>query len=161
MSRSMPSLVALLGLAAVAGYQNRGKISEMINAGGAGQPPSAPQSTSADVGVLGEIRRMFQFSDIGNTLSSGLGQLVNNLRIAGQAQTADSWIAPGSNLPVQGDQLESALGDDTLAELKGKTGLSRAELLHRLTIALPDIVNQLTPDGRLPTASEAGKIAGT
>jgi hypothetical protein len=50
MSRGFPSMTALLGLLAVAGYQNRDKIAEMLgglsgNAGGApggqGQQPGA------------------------------------------------------------------------------------------------------------------------
>lgn len=157
MSRTMPSLVALLGLAAVAGYQNRGKISEMIN----GLSPSQPTPTTpASGGLLSELGQLFKSGDLGTTLSGGLSDLVGQLKNAGQAHTANSWIAPGANLPVQSDQLGAALGDQTLTELESKTGLSREELLHRLTASLPDIVNQLTPDGRLPTAPEAGNIAG-
>ena len=59
------------------------------------------------------------------------------------------------NLPVHANELESALGDDTLAELEQKTGLSRSELVQRLSATLPDIVNKLTPDGRIPTPGEA------
>ena len=154
-------MIALLGLAAVAGYQNRGKISELINGAGADQPRLAPSTPSAAGGFLAELGHMFRSDNLGNTLSGGLGDLVNQLKSAGQAHTADSWVSSGSNLPVQGDKLEAALGDQTLSELEAKTGLSRSELLQRLTNSLPDMVDQLTPRGRLPTPSEAAQVAAT
>lgn len=157
MSNSMPSLLALLGLAAVAGYQNRGKISDMINEGRSAMPGSPSAGNTG--GLFGGLGQLFQSGDIGSTLSGGLGQLVNQFKSAGHAQTADSWVAPGDNMPVRGDQLETAIGNETLAELESKTGLSRAELLKRLAVSLPTIVNRLTPEGRLPTATEAGMIA--
>ena len=59
---------------------------------------------------------------------------------------------------MQPDELERAIGNDTLAELSGKTGLSRAELVKRLTVALPETVNRLTPEGRLPSEVEAQRL---
>ena len=156
MSRSMPSLLALLGLAAYAGYQNRDKISEMLRDARAARP--LPTDGAAGGGLLAEIGHMFQSGNAGSTLSGGLGELVNRFKTAGQSHAADSWITTGANLPVQPPELEAALGDDTLAELEQKTGLSRAELLRRLSASLPDVVNQLTPDGRLPTTAEAGRL---
>ena len=35
MSRGLPSMTALLGLLAIAGYQNRDKLAEMLNGAGA------------------------------------------------------------------------------------------------------------------------------
>ena len=159
MSKSMPSLLALLGLVAFAGYQNRGKISEMLNDARQGQPgarPGSPPNASGDGGgLLSQLGQMFQSGTVGTTLSGGLGELVNRFKAAGQGPTANSWVADGPNVPVQHHDLESALGDDTLAELGQKTGLSRAELVRRLSAALPDVVNRLTPDGRVPTQTEA------
>ena len=57
-------------------------------------------------------------------------------------------------MPLGVDALEAALGNETLAELAHKTGLPRAELLLRLNVALPDVVNRFTPNGRLPTEGE-------
>ena len=55
--------------------------------------------------------------------------------------------------------LEAAIGDETLTELQAKTGLSRAELVQRLSQSLPDVVNRLTPNGRVPTDAEAQSLA--
>ena len=155
MSSAMPSLLALLGLAAVAGYQNRGKISEMVNDARTALPPSGQGTSGSTPGGMGHL---FGSGDLGNTLSGGLSELVNAFKNAGQAPTANSWIAPGANMPVQSGDLESALGQDTLTELEQKTGLTRSELVRRLSATLPDIVNKLTPDGRIPTAAEAARL---
>ncbi|MEO6300578.1 MAG: YidB family protein [Paracoccaceae bacterium] len=155
MSRSTPSLLALLGLVAYAGYQNRGKIGEMLSDARAAQPPAMP---GAGGSLLSGIGQMFQSGNAGSTLAGGLSDLVNRFKTAGHGHAADSWVASGANLPVHTTDLESALGDDTLVDLEQKTGLARPELLRRLSTSLPDIVDQLTPEGRLPTASEAGRI---
>lgn len=153
-SKGMPSLLALLGLAAVAGYQNRDKIRDMIgnSQGGAvpagGAPADAGQGSG---GILGEIGKMFGTGGSGNNLNEGLGSLVDRFRNAGQGDKADSWVSSGDNADIEENELESALGSDTLDELEQKTGLSRSELLTRLRTALPDTVHQLTPNGRLPS----------
>ena len=165
MAKSTPSLLALLGLVAVAGYQNRGKISDMLSDARKSQPGlgTAPNQTSAGQtapnqgggGFLAEIGQMFQSGTAGASISGGLGELVNRFKTAGSGAQADSWVGAGSNLPMQDHDVASAIGDETLADLARKTGLSRGELVRRLSAALPDVVNQLTPDGRLPSEPEA------
>lgn len=159
MSKSTPSLLALLGLVAVAGYQNRGRISEMLT--DAQQGPDngqgarrAPQETSGN-GFLSDIGRMFGAGASGGTLASGLGDLMAQFRQTGRDDAAHSWVSPNPNKPLTVDELEAAIGGDTLGELESKTGLSRKELLLRLNAALPEVVNRFTPEGRLPTEAEA------
>jgi len=169
MSRSTPSLLALLGLVAVAGYQNRTRISEMLSdarssarssANLPGQmPPQPGAGPSGTGGFLSELGQFFQTNPMGQnstgqSVASGLGDLVDRFKSAGQGAVAESWVSSAANHPVDVDTLAAALGPETLAELGQKTGLSRAELLLRLNAALPDVVNQLTPNGRLPTDEE-------
>jgi uncharacterized protein YidB (DUF937 family) len=66
MSRGFPSMTALLGLLAVAGYQNRDKIAEMLSGIGQGTPGGAGQSTPGGAGpsggisgLLGQLSRSF------------------------------------------------------------------------------------------------------
>lgn len=155
MSNSTPSLLALLGLVAFAGYQNRGKISEMLEDARQRQPGTAPGGSPAGGGLLSQLGQLFQSGTAGTTLSSGLGDLVNRFKSAGYGQAADSWVAPGANNALATDDLEKAIGADTLAELEQKTGLGRGELVRRLGAALPDVVNRFTPDGRIPSGTEA------
>jgi len=160
MAKGMPSLLALLGLVAVAGYQNRDKLRDMIGdaqSGGLGRS-DAPPGSSKSGGLLDEIGQMFGSGDSGRNLSEGLGTLVDRFRSAGHGTKADSWISTEANAELHPDQLEQAIGNDTIDELSQKTGLSRDEIMRRLTAAIPETVNRLTPDGRLPSETEAQRL---
>ena len=121
MSRGMPSMVALLGLLAVAGYQNRDKLAGDARRGnqGAGtrrakatrRPAKAACSAAwvASAGLLGG-------ASAGSVLSGGLGQLIDRFRQAGHGQTADSWVNTGPNQPIQTSQLEQAIGPDVMEQ---------------------------------------------
>ena len=154
--KSTPSLLALLGLVAFAGYQNRSKISEMIDDA---RRARLGDSTTPQPGFLSGISDLFRSGpNGGGTLSSGLSDLVGRFTSAGHNGTAQSWVASGPNEHLKSDDITHAIGDETLNELVAKTGLPRAELIRRLTAAVPEVVNKLTPDGRLPTDDEALKL---
>src|SRR4051795_10462645 len=125
MSRGMPSMMALLGLLAVAGYQNRDKIAEVL--GGPRQEPGPGQNAqqAAQGGVLGKLGGLLGGASAGSVLSGGLGDLVDRFRQSGHGQAADSWVSTGPNQPVEANQLEQAIGADTLNTLSQHTGLTR------------------------------------
>ena len=155
MSRGNPSMVALLGLLAVAGYKNRDKIKQMLASrqGGAGiNPRPGQQALPGGLGgLLGGLGG-------GGLLSGGIGELVERFKRNGQGQVADSWVGTGPNQPLASEQLEKAIGPEVLDSLSQHTGLSRDEVLSRLTRDLPDAVNEFTPQGRLPTETEAARF---
>lgn len=150
MSKSTPSLIALLGLVAVAGYQNRDRIGKVLSDARQKFAASGTDLAPAGGGFVAEIGQFFQ----GRSVSTALGDLVDRFKAAGQGDAADSWVSDKANMPLGVDKLEAALGQETLAELARKTGLSQAEVLLRLNVALPDVVNRFTPNGRLPTEGE-------
>ncbi len=158
-SKGMPSLMALLGLVAVAGYQNRDKLRDMISdaRGGTAAPGSTPPApgTPQSGGLLDEIGGLFGQGDSGRNLKDGLDSLLDRFRTAGQGDKADSWVSSGSNSALGADDLETAIGSDTIEALTARTGLSRDELLKRLATALPETVHRFTPNGRVPSESEA------
>ena len=160
MSRGMPSMIALLGLLAVAGYQNRGKIAEVL--GGLKQEPGGGpghnDQQGGQGGVLGSLGGLLGGASVGTVLSGGLRDLVEHFKQNGHGQAADSWVKPGPNQQLGQDQLEQAIGPDMLNTLTQQTGLSREELLSRLTRELPAAVDKFTPDGRLPTEDEAARL---
>lgn len=162
----LPSMTALLGLLAVAGYQNRDKLAEWF---GGGQPrtaqpgvdapgsygrASAPGQTSggAPFGldkILGGAGGAASAGGIGGLLGGGIQELIERFKQAGRGDAADSWVRSGPNQPVTEPDLEQAIGADVLAQLEGQTGLSRQEILARLSQRLPDAIDRYTPDGRL------------
>lgn len=95
----------------------------------------------------------------GSVISGGLGDLLKQFQQNGQGEVANSWVSPGPNKQISTDDLAKALGADQINTLASQTGLSRDELLAGLSQHLPDVINHLTPDGRLPTESElSGRI---
>jgi uncharacterized protein YidB (DUF937 family) len=144
---SRPSMTALLGLLAIAGYQNRDKIAEMI--GGAFQK-SAAGSTPPQSGVEGVLEGV-KGTSVGGLVGGGLNELVERFKQAGHGDVAESWVGHGPNKEVAPPQLERAIGPDVLATLSQQTGLSREEILARLSRELPKAVDQYTPEGRLPS----------
>jgi uncharacterized protein YidB (DUF937 family) len=152
-------MTALLGLLAIAGYQNRDKIAEMLGGLGQSKPgaPGAAGGTGGLGGILEQLRGSLGGAGAGGAgglLGSGLGELIDRFKQNGQGATADSWVATGPNQPVTPSQLEQAIGPDVLATLQKQTGLSRDELLARLSRELPDAVDKYTPQGRLPSEAE-------
>ena len=90
----------------------------------------------------------------GSVISGGLGDLLKQLQQNGHGETANSWVSPGPNKEIAPGDLANALGADQINGLMSQTGLSREDLLSGLSQQLPDVINHLTPDGRLPTDSE-------
>jgi uncharacterized protein YidB (DUF937 family) len=143
MAKRMPSLLALLGLVAVAGYQNREKIGEFVK--GLSNDPN-----SAAGGLIESVKNTIGSSPTAASITGGLGELVDQFTKSGAGKTAESWIGKGPNEPITDSQLEKTLGPDLIDSLVKQTGLSREELLSRLAKTLPEAVDKLTPDGRVP-----------
>ncbi len=146
MARGFPSMTALLGLLAVAGYQNRDKLSEMLGNrgdGAGGGPGGSP-------GLGGLLGGLAGGGGLGGLLGGGLSELSDRFRQNGHGEAVDSWVGTGSNRGVAPRDLEQAIGSDVLDDLTRQTGLPRDEILSRLSRELPDAVDRYTPDGRLP-----------
>jgi uncharacterized protein YidB (DUF937 family) len=152
MARGFPSMTALLGLLAIVGYQNRDKLSEMLGGGQPGKPGVPAQGGLG--GLLGQLGSSLGGAGAGGILSGGLGELLDRFKQNGQGETAESWVGTGPNKQIAPPQLEQAIGPDVLDTLSKQTGLSREELLARLSRELPDAVDKYTPQGRVPTEAE-------
>lgn len=168
-------MIALLGLLAVAGYQNRDKLGQLLgratgsdaasgtNATGAVPAVGATQSQPEGGGFFDNLGNIFgganrtaaagQGGGFFDNIGDGLRDLVDRFRGNGHEEEARSWIETGPNRTIDEPALAEALGEDTIAELTRQTGLSRPELLDRLKTVLPTAVDSLTPDGRLPPAT--------
>ncbi len=83
--------------------------------------------------------------------------MVERFRQNGQGDVAESWVGHGPNKEVAPTQLERAIGPDVLATLSQQTGLSRDEILARLSKELPIAVDRYTPEGRLPKQQDVSR----
>ena len=90
--------------------------------------------------------------------AGALGALLGQLRERGLGNEVDSWVRPGANQAVPPQRLAEALGDETVDSLAAETGMPREALLSELSQALPEAVDELTPDGREPTDDDLGRI---
>jgi len=94
----------------------------------------------------------------GSVVSGGLSDLLKQFQQNGQGDVAKSWIGAGQNKAISPNDLATALGADRVNTLASFSGMSRSDLLNQLSQQLPDVVDQLTPDGRLPTEQEAARF---
>jgi uncharacterized protein YidB (DUF937 family) len=171
-----PIMMALLGLLAYKAFK-----------GGSQTAPSAPQTGGGGLGdILGGLLGGGRPSGVpsgmpsgmpspgggsgglgdilagglgGNVLSGGLGNLVKQMQQNGYGRQAQSWVGRGENEAIPPDDLAKALGADDIDMLTQQTGMNRDELLSGLSQHLPNLVDQLTPEGRLPTEEEATEMA--
>jgi len=88
---------------------------------------------------------------LGNQGSSGLSGIVDSLSKSGLGDIASSWVGTGANKPIAGDQIMKALGDSHVADLASKLGISPDTVSSALAKVLPNLVDKLTPNGKLPT----------
>jgi uncharacterized protein YidB (DUF937 family) len=136
-------------MVALAGYQNMDKITEFLG----GQSKNAAGGPAAQGGLGGLLAGLGGATSAGGMLSGGLGELMERFNQTGHKDIASSWVGSGPNKDISASQLERALGPDVVTTLTQKTGLSREELLARLSRELPAAVDKYTPQGRLPQAA--------
>ena len=159
-----PITMALLGVLAYRTLKGKGRLADMLgrSPAGGGMPGAnpyggnagAPDPRGAGGGLLGGLGGLLG----GDALSGGLNDLLKQFQQHGQGDKAESWINRGSNKPVSPPELEQALGEDRITWLMQETGLSRQELLDGLSRELPQAVDQLTPEGRIPSEQEASRV---
>jgi uncharacterized protein YidB (DUF937 family) len=97
----------------------------------------------AIIGLLGQ-----------NSSAGGLAGLVQGFQKNGLGDIVNSWVSTGQNLPITPAQIQQGLGSDFLSQLAGKAGVSPDAASTQLSSLLPDVVDKLTPNGKI----EAGGI---
>ena len=90
----------------------------------------------------------------GSVISGGLGDLLKQLQQGGHGDTANSWVGKGENKAIAPGDLANALGADQINSLASQSGMSPDDLLKGLSQYLPQVIDHLTPDGRLPSENE-------
>jgi uncharacterized protein YidB (DUF937 family) len=106
--------------------------------------------------VMGAITGLFSGSGpIGNKLG-GLSGILDKFNVAGMGDKVQSWLGQGDNDPLTGDEVEQALGSDTIKEMAAETGGSEQEVKSGLAGMIPGLVDKLSPDGGIPGADKIG-----
>ena len=87
---------------------------------------------------------------INNPEIGGLPGLIEKFQNNGLGEVVSSWIGTGANQPVSADQINNALGTESITEIAGKVGVSRNQKSEGLASILPQLIDKLTPDGKMP-----------
>jgi uncharacterized protein YidB (DUF937 family) len=179
-----PITLALLALLAYKAWQHMGSGKTAPDAGGSPFPLPNSGETTASGGGLGDILGQVLgggkggmpgtqansggLGDLlggilgggaaGGILSGGLDQLLKQMQQQGQGKVADSWIGTGQNQQIAPNQLESVLGKDVIDALMRQTGESKGSVLADLAKDLPNLVDMLTPGGKVPTEKELSRF---
>lgn len=158
-----PMTMAILALLAYKAVKHLGgsqpSTSPANTAPGTPAPGGTTNASLPGGGGLGDLLKgglggLLAGGAAGSILSGGLGDLLKQFQQNGHSDAANSWVGSGPNKQISANDLASALGADQIRSLTSQTGLSQEDLLSGLAQHLPEVINHLTPDGRLPTESE-------
>ncbi|MBV9115714.1 MAG: DUF937 domain-containing protein [Hyphomicrobiales bacterium] len=137
---SKPLMIALAALLA-SRAMGKGGLASALGGAPPGQPTGRPGTSPAqpafDGGLIG-----------------GLGGLLDQFRQKGLGGLVGSWVGPGENQPVSPQEVHQAIGPDIIDQLSQRSGIPRDQLLTELSRVLPNLVDRLTPSGRVPTNAE-------
>ena len=152
-----PMTMAILALLAWKALKHFG--GSQPGASPAPAPPPGNVNAGAGGGGLGDLLRgglggLLAGGAAGSVISGGLGDLLRQFQQSGQGDAANSWVGKGENKQIAPGDLANALGADQINSLASQSGLSRYELLRGLSQYLPQVIDHLTPEGRLPTEKE-------
>lgn len=143
-----PITMALLGLLA---YKAVKGFSTAKPAG----PGMAPATGGGGLGdILKDSFGNAGRGGLGSILSGGLGDLLKQFQGAGKSDVAESWVSPNENKSIDPGDLSRVLTPEQIEFLSERTGLTREQLLAGLAAQLPATVDELTPQGRLPSPDE-------
>lgn len=98
---------------------------------------------------------------LGLVASGGLDGLLSKLQQGGLGEAVNSWISNGPNQAVSGEQMKQALGGGLIEQLAQKANLPEGEAASHLSEMLPQIIDGITKNGQLPSATPSlGDLAG-
>ena len=115
--------------------------------------------------IIGESGEKFNLGDKSGGLLAALLELIsdqsrggfagflNRFRQAGLGDVADSWVDTSDNLTLSGEQVESALGTETVGAIAAQAGVPPETAKSALGVIIPSVVDRLTPNGVVPDES--------
>lgn len=156
-----PVTMAVIGLLAYKALKNFTSQPGSVPAGSAGK--TAPTPSTGSGGGLGDILKgslggILAGGAAGSVLSGGLNDLLKQFQQGGQGGTANTWVGSGPNKAISSGDLEKVLDSDQISTLIAHSGMSRDQVLAALSQHLPAVVNEMTPDNRLPTEQEVANM---
>lgn len=82
--------------------------------------------------------------------NGGLQGLTSRLFNSGLGHQVHSWVGSGDNQPVRGSDVQQAVDPQSLEQLALQTGTTPEQASENVAMVLPQMVNEATPDGKVP-----------
>jgi len=108
-------------------------------------------------GLGGALGNVLAGGAAGGVLSGGLNDLLRQFQQNGHGETANSWVGTGPNKDMSESDMAKSIGIDDIDAVAKHVGMSRDQLLAGLRRELPGAVDELTPDGRIPSGDEINR----
>ena len=107
-------------------------------------------------GLLGSLLPM-----LGGLLAGGgLQKILSGFQAKGLSAQADSWVGTGENEPISGADVREVVGDEEISRIARELGVSEDEAAAAVAQVLPEVVDKVTPDGKLPPDDELDSAFG-
>jgi uncharacterized protein YidB (DUF937 family) len=110
--------------------------------------------------VIAAVASLLSSRDTSVGGSGGLAGLIQAFQGRGMSDIMSSWISTGPNPPISERQITDVLGADVLSQFAGKAGVPQSQAGALLASLLPAVIDQLTPQGRVPESSELESALG-
>ncbi|WP_029524560.1 YidB family protein [Polaromonas glacialis] len=174
-------LGGLMGGGAAQGAGGSGGLGDLLGGllgGGAGQGANSPGGLGG-LGGLGVGQGQVQGgSGMGNKGSAlmllllplamqwvqrngGIGGVLERFRNQGYSRQAASWVSTGENEELPPQAVSELMGTEELSRLSQQLGVSQEEVSSGMAQILPEMVNQLTPQGGVPDDGDEVLNRGT
>jgi len=89
-------------------------------------------------------------SMVNNPETGGLTGMVETFKSKGLGGAGASWISTGQNQPISSEQIQRALGGERIEWIAEKIGAPKEDVASGLAKLLPEVIDKLTPDGKIP-----------
>ena len=86
--------------------------------------------------------------------NGGVGGLLDQFKQAGHGQQVASWVSTGDNEPIDAQAVGEVVGQDELSRLSQQLGVPSDQVAGGLAQLLPQVVNQLSPAGDVPSDAD-------
>jgi uncharacterized protein YidB (DUF937 family) len=101
----------------------------------------------ADAGLMSHAMEMVNSPETG-----GLQGLVQQFHAKGMGEMVSSWVGTGGNHPITAAQIQQVLGQDRIAAVASKFGMSPEDASAKLAQLLPNVIDKMTPHGSVQAA---------
>lgn len=95
-----------------------------------------------------------------NSSGQGLAGLVQQFQQKGMGDLVNSWVSTGENKEISAQQVEEALGRDQVQQFAQQTGMSGQQAAGNIAQLLPQLIDNLTPNGQVPAQGDIQSMVG-